>query len=300
MFHIKRDVDCAKKVSIYWTSADQFFFYISFQNSNFEPNAVVYDDCRSEATVVDDKASVQTWNMGTNYSEAWSKAEQKARKPAHYYMTKRHSAALYIYTTNILQPVKHVARTGDRTGKQLRERSDTHSLYFYLSEAIQILRHSQVTCFSTNYTTETLLNLNTSSKPVRFSTFILAPNGQYPTKNATSFEVHTCFGANITHYSALKQNNQVLIPPYELFKVTNIQTDPQKCRVIYRLESNLNCVYDRGSNSLHRISVLPADGFWVVFAIICIITVLLALPFLIVKLLKHLETGAAYNTETPV
>lgn len=300
MFYINSDVDCAKEVSIYWTSADRFFCYNSFQNSNFELNDVVYDDCRSEATVVDDEASVQTWNTGTNYSEAWSKAEHKAREPAHYYMTKRHSAALYIYTTNILQPVKQVTAAGDRTGKQLRERSDTHPLYFDLSEAVQILRHSQVTCFSTNYTTETLLNLNTSSKPVRFSTFILAPNGQYTTKNATCFEVHTCFGANITHYSALRQNDQVLIPPYELFKVTNIQTDAQRCNVVYRLESNLNCVYDRGSDSLHRISVLPADGFWVVFAIICVIIVFLVLPFVIVKVLKHLEKAAAYNTETPV
>lgn len=260
----------------------------------------MYDDCRSEATVVDDKASVQTWNTGINYSEVWSKAEQKAREPAHYYMTKRHSAALYIYTTIILQPVKQVTTAGDRTGKQPREQSDTHSLYFYLSEAIQILRHSQVTCFSINYTTETLLNLNISSKPVRFSTFILAPNGQYPTKNTTCFEVNTCFGANITHYSALKQNDQVLIPPYELFKVTSIQTDAQTCKVVYRLESNLDWVYDRASNSLHRISVLPADGFWVVFAIICIIIVLLVLPFVIVKVLKHLEKAAAYSTETPV
>lgn len=260
----------------------------------------MFDDCRSEATVVDDKASVQTWNTGTNYSEAWSNAEQKAREAAHNYMTKRHSAALYTYTTNVLQPLEQVATAGDQTGKQLRERFDSHSLHFYLSEAIQILRHSQVSCLSTYYTTETRLNLNNSNRPVRFSTFILAPNGRYPTKNATCFEVHTCFGANITHYSALKQNDQVLIPPYELFKVTNIQTDAQRCKVVYRLESNLNCVYDRGSNSLHRISVLPADGLWVIFAIICMIVVFLVLPFVIVKVVKHLEKAAAYNTESAV
>ncbi|XP_049428214.1 uncharacterized protein LOC125886227 isoform X2 [Epinephelus fuscoguttatus] len=43
----------------------------------------LYDDCRSKVRVVTDAAIMQTWNARTNFSQAWSNAEQKAREPAH-------------------------------------------------------------------------------------------------------------------------------------------------------------------------------------------------------------------------
>lgn len=288
-------------VSIYWIHAKEIFssFHNSFQDPNFDLNDEVYDDCRSAATVVTDKAIIQTWDTSTNYSQAWSNAEQKAREPAHDYMEKHHSIAIYMYTNSILQPVKQVLKAAETTGK-LKETFDSRSLYFYLSEAIQILKHSQVTCLTTNYRTETLLNQNISNKLIRFSNFILASSGRYFTRNASCFEVHTCFGADVTHYSALKRNSQVLIPPYEVFKVTDIETDSQRCKVVYRLESNLNCVYDRESNSLHSITALPVAGFWLIFTIICMIIVSLFLPFVIFKVLEnHKKTAAERGSLLP-
>ncbi len=177
-----------------------------------------------------------------NFSQAWSNAEQKAEEPAHAYMEKHHSVAIRMYT-NALRTAKPELETGDISGKHLKETFESRSLYFSLSEAIQILKHGQVTCLSTNYTTKTLLNRNISNKLIRFSTFVLGSDGWGLTRNASCFQVYTCFGADITYYSALKQNNQVLIPPYEVFKVSDIETDAQMCKVVYKLKSNLNCVY---------------------------------------------------------
>ncbi|XP_042340203.1 ecto-ADP-ribosyltransferase 4-like [Plectropomus leopardus] len=238
------------------------------------------DDCRSKATLVTDAAITQSWYTSKNFSQAWSNAGQKAKKPVHQYMEKHHSMAIYMYT-NMLHPVM----TAGRGGKPPEETFESPSLYFSLSEAIQILKHSQVTCLSTNYRTEALLHLNISDKLVRFSTFILGSDRRDFTRDTSCFEVYTCFGADITHYSALKLNSQVLIPPYEVFKVTDTETDTQKCKVVYTLKSNLNCVYDRKSNMLHPISALPVDGFWLIFAITCIIIVSLLLPFAIMKVL---------------
>lgn len=255
----------------------------------------MYDDCSTKATVVTDEAIIQTWDTSTNFSQAWSTAEQKAREPAHDYMKKHHSIAIYMYTSTILQPVKQVIEAAERTGKQLKETCYSHSLYFYLSEAIQSLKHSQMTCLTTNYRTETLFNFSISNKLIRFSTFILGSNRWYVTRNASCFEVYTCFGADIAHYSALKQNNQVLIPPYEVFTVTDIETDAKRCKAVYRLKSNLNCVYDRESNSLHPISALPVGGFWLIFTIICMIVVSLFLPFIVVKVLENYKKAATYR-----
>lgn len=256
------------------------------------------DDCRSKATVVTDKAMMQKWDTNKNFSQAWSNAEQQATEPTHNYMEKHHSVAIYMYTNTMLQPVKQDLETTERSGKRLKETFETHSLYFSLSEGIQILKHSQVTCLSTNYRTETLLLLNISNKLIRFSTFILGSNGWNFTRNASCFEVYTCFGADITHYSALKLSGQVLIPPYEVFKVIDTETDAQRCKAVYRLKSNLNCVYDKESNTLHPISALPVDGFWVIFVITCMIIVSLLLPFVIAKVLEKHKKTAIYSVSS--
>uniref|UniRef100_A0A669C338 NAD(P)(+)--arginine ADP-ribosyltransferase n=1 Tax=Oreochromis niloticus TaxID=8128 RepID=A0A669C338_ORENI len=155
---------------------------------------------------------------------------QHNRKPQHKHLEKDHSASLYMYTKSILQPVNLNFKSANRTGKP-KETFESRSLYSFLTEGIQILKHNQVTCVRTHFKAETLLHLNISNKQVRFSTFMLGSDEWNFARNISCFEVHTCFGADITYYSALKQNNQVLIPPYEIFKVTDIQTETKECRI---------------------------------------------------------------------
>lgn len=264
------------------------------QDVTYDLNEDMDDDCQTKATVVTDKAIMQKWNTSRNFITTWSNAEQRAREPAHKYMEKHLSTAIYVYTKVMMQPFKLNLDTKVITGK-LNKTFEPHSLYSSLSKAIQILKHSQVTCLWTNYQTETLLNLNISNKLIRFSTFILSTDGWNFTRNASCFEVYTCFGADITHYSALQLNSQVLIPPYEVFRVTDTDMDTQRCKVLYRLKSNLNCVYDIESNTLHPISALPAHGFWLIFVIACVIIVSLLIPFVIVKVLENHKKKAVYS-----
>lgn len=237
---------------------------------------------------------MQRCNSSSNFSQAWSDAERNAGEPAHKYMEKHHSVAIYMYT----QAANQDCRTSDYTGEHLRETAESHSFYFLLSEAIQVLKHSQVTCISTKYRTETLLNLTISNKHVRFNTFISGSDEWNFTRNALCFEVHTCFGADTTRYSALKRNNQVLIPPYEIFRITDIETEAQRCKVIYRLKSDLHCVYDRDSNMLYPISALPVEGSLLIVTITCVIIVSLLLPFVIVKTLQHHKKTVIYRSSS--
>lgn len=237
------------------------------------------DSCTFKVLVATDQSVV--WNASTNFSQAWSNAEQQARAPAHSYMEKRHSVAIYMYTQAMRPPGRMVLMEGSEP--QLDPK--TQSLFSDLSEAIQILKHSQVLCHTTTYTTDISWNLTTSGQLLRFSTFVLGSSGCRLQGNAC-FEVHTCFGTDVTHYSALKQNNQVLIPPYEVFKVTHVDSDPLGGQVTHKLESNLDCVYDRESGSLHTIKASSADLSWVIFGIMCSVIVFLFLPFVIYKVLK--------------
>lgn len=248
--------------------------------------ADVYGECRSEPTVVSDEATIQALNTSADYRPAWNVAEEKAKAPAHSYLKWRHAVAIYMYT-GLLKPVQCLLQAGGRKKKRRKRRFDSRSLYADLSEALQILKHSQVTCLHTALVAETLLTPNSSSRLVRFSTFMLGSDRKHLTQNASCFLIRTCFGANVSHYSASKESSQVLIPPYEVFRVVAVQREAYRCKVVYRLESNPDCVYDTDSSSLHPISASPVGGFWLMFIILCLISIPLVLPLVIVKVLDH-------------
>lgn len=223
------------------------------------------------------------WNASTNLSQAWSDAEQRAAAPAHSYMEKQHSVAIYAFTQALRRPGGTVPAAAEASEGQLS--SETRSLFSHLGDALRVLKHSQRLCQTTSYATDAPSGLNLSGKLLRFATFVLGSDGRDFGGN-TRFRVHTCFGADVTHYSALKQNSQVLIPPYEVFRVAGGPSGPGGAPVTYRLESNLNCVYDSRSGSLQQISVSPANLSWVVFGIMCVVVVFILLPFVIFKVLK--------------
>lgn len=254
------------------------FPILDFQEPDLDLNP---DDCTSKVIVAADQSTM--WNASMNLSQAWGNAEQKAATPAHSYMEKQHSVAIYVFTQAAGRPGRTDVTAAE--GSEKRISWETQALFSYLSDAIQILKHSQPLCHTTSYATDAPSDLNVSGKLLRFGSFVLGSGGPHLRGNA-GLEVHTCFGADVTHYSALKQNSQVLIPPYEVFRVTGGHSDPRRGEVTYRLESNLNCVYDRRSGSLHPISASLENLSWVVFGITCIVIVFLLLPFVIFKLLK--------------
>ncbi|XP_043969770.1 ecto-ADP-ribosyltransferase 4-like [Gambusia affinis] len=257
--------------------------------------------CRTKVTVLNDEAMKQKWlTCSANFSEAWSKAERNLKEPAEQYMENSHSLALYMFTEVVLKQGNKNSQPAERTPKQ-RGAFEPISLYSSLSEAILILRQNQVMCLSTSYRTETVLELNISTGQVRFSTFILGSDGWDFNGNVSCFEIHSCFGANITKYSVLKGNSQVAIPPYEVFTVTDVQKQTSSCRITYKLRSNLNCVYDKESNQLHSISALPVEGFWLIFTIICFVLLWLLLLCVIVKVYRRISSaGRVSNSHSSI
>ncbi|XP_077427311.1 T-cell ecto-ADP-ribosyltransferase 2-like [Vanacampus margaritifer] len=260
------------------------------------------DGCNTKPIVLTDVLVVKTMASNTNFSQAWSDAEQKARKPGHKYIEKQHAVAIYMYTKHLL---KHSTNKSEISEYQASKNETIYmdsKLYSSLSEAIQILKHSQVTCLKAIYRTQRHSHVDISNKQVRFGSFTLASDKRSLKRSSTCFQINTCFGVDISHYSALKTNHQVLIPPYEVFKVSDVHPDiTEDCNIAYKLESNLDCVYDTNTKMLHPISASPAKGLWCVVIVTFVITVCIAVAIIIVKTYRkktHLHSRSYFQPVT--
>ncbi|XP_056304484.1 T-cell ecto-ADP-ribosyltransferase 1-like [Danio aesculapii] len=190
-----------------------------------------------------------------NFKDAWREAENHSKMPENN-LTIDHSFAIYMYTGDkVFRDFNNATRSGRENytiGKY-----GWYSLHFLLTEALQILKTTQNRCFDTFRSTKSKFELLNNT--VRFGSFA---SSSYNRRKATffgnksCFEIHTCEGAEITNHSKLNHEKEVLIPPYEMFRVTETKTiDKQNdlwCETVYVLNStgirsDLNCALTKHS-----------------------------------------------------
>ncbi|ROL54705.1 Erythroblast NAD(P)(+)--arginine ADP-ribosyltransferase [Anabarilius grahami] len=186
----------------------------------------------------------KAWDVGKNA------LDQKISK---HDSLKCNYIAIYVYTNTefkIYQIFNNDARNGKQNYKDGTYK--WYSLQFLLTEAIEILRKKQNRCFKTFRGTK--LTFNEIAFPsIRFGSFTSSSLDSYIAKRFGSkscFEIYTCLGADVTEYSRLPYEKEVLIPPYETFKVTAVRTKQYQkdlwCDTVFTLKSSgtrkeLNC-----------------------------------------------------------
>uniref|UniRef100_UPI0037E7E8E8 ecto-ADP-ribosyltransferase 4-like n=1 Tax=Semicossyphus pulcher TaxID=241346 RepID=UPI0037E7E8E8 len=210
----------------------------------------MFDGCHPEAASTIDLFGVFEWHYNRNFSAAWAAVERSAKKPAHKQLTEDHAIALYLYThmKKIQQEFNKAVKKGKHKYSSYGFRF--HYLFFHLTGAIQALRQNKTACTTSYLRTRTRFNRDVINTNVRFGAFAWAAPSKQSFKfngNVSCFEIDSCFGADITYYSATKQPGQVLIPPYEVFHITDVLTNEPWCSVVYKLQStrtprtDLNC-----------------------------------------------------------
>ncbi|KAM4595781.1 GPI-linked NAD(P)(+)--arginine ADP-ribosyltransferase 1-like [Fundulus diaphanus] len=153
-----------------------------------------------------------------------------------------HMQAICVYTAGGREDLYKAFNEAVRTKR--REYGSNflfHSLHFWLTRAIQILRNKQgchVTYRRTNnwFTGEV-------NQIIRFGTFASSSKGANLTHfgKKTCFKITTCFGAYLKAYPKLGDHErEVLIPPYETFKIISkdkFEKDLADCEIVYVLNS---------------------------------------------------------------
>lgn len=196
-------------------------------------------------------------NKDKDFKEAWDMAEKAYMKTRT--LEKEQAKAIYVYTLN--EPKIYLDfNSAVRTQKsEYRTTFGYHALHFFLTSALQTLNaHKPVEkrCLTGFRRANSSFSQDVLNKEIRFGSFTSSSLGSYPKPeifgDKSCFEIFTCLGAEITHYSKFKDGErEVLIPPYEIFKVTSIEKREDMkslpCEVVYKVKStckylsNLNC-----------------------------------------------------------
>ncbi|KAL6486859.1 hypothetical protein MHYP_G00034850 [Metynnis hypsauchen] len=197
--------------------------------------------------LVESKYTEQEKSHTPGFSAAWKNALKNCNKGG---LNINQSAAIYLYTQDKLQNPScsyEVLNNACREEKAAYKSGDFkfYTLYFFLTEAVQKLRKISQRIWSvTSYrrTKVTFKNVAVNQK-IRFGSFT---SSSLNTKDKhfgeeSCFKIKTRYGAKLKNYSAVQHEQEVLIPPYEVFRITAIKKRDQKnnlwCKVVYELKS---------------------------------------------------------------
>ncbi|XP_067438131.1 ecto-ADP-ribosyltransferase 4-like isoform X3 [Thunnus thynnus] len=223
---------------------------------NMVPDAVddMYKGCDKK---MEDKVKTKYFKKESEgrFKEAWKTAEKcsnEKKDPEDKALTKNHLKAICAYTYIFFHSEFNQAV---RTNRSIYSRSfKFHYLHFWLTTAIQILKKNQ-SC-QTAYRRTGDDYTGKVHNIIRFGTFASSSKltNLYQFGNKTCFKIETCSGAYLKNYPTYgTKEEEVLIPPYETFKITNITEgqnnfpDLKYCEKVFVLKSelkdvsNLNC-----------------------------------------------------------
>ncbi|XP_019113465.2 erythroblast NAD(P)(+)--arginine ADP-ribosyltransferase-like isoform X2 [Larimichthys crocea] len=224
------------------------------------PNSVddMYDGCKENIKVQTEYLQDEK-NKDMIFKNAWDEAEQHNRKLyGSNELKKEEIIAIYVYT---LSGDELYADFNNAVRSQKSEYKTTfgyHALHFYLTSALQKLDEEQKAkgreCLTSYRGVDKKFSQDVSGKEFRFGSFTSSSAG-YKIAIAfgrkSCFKIETCYGADISLYSKFPDEKEVLIPPYEVFKVIKIEKRSEEkslpCEVVYEVQStrktlsNMNC-----------------------------------------------------------
>ncbi|NXH55346.1 NARE ribosyltransferase, partial [Rhabdornis inornatus] len=195
------------------------------------------------------------------FAQSWPNAVatwQSKGSPLSPLSSSAQAIAIMAYTTNDLYEEFNAAvREAGRSSQEYRDKFHFKTLHFLLSDALATLRAAQgqkCRCVFRGVR-DKLFKANVGDI-IRFGQFTsssLCKDVAQVFGDTTVFKVWTCHGAYIEAFSQFPDEEEVLIPPFEQFKVTKVI--PKGGKVEIHLNSagtysKYNCEWLTGGDSL--------------------------------------------------
>ncbi|XP_040391310.1 erythroblast NAD(P)(+)--arginine ADP-ribosyltransferase-like isoform X1 [Cygnus olor] len=171
------------------------------------------------------------------YAETWRSAVEKwqSQQGNSIYPTvlrKEQAVAVLAYTagTGLYKQFNAAVREGGRSREYYLQSFHFKTLHFLLTEALRTLREAQDVqdCHTVYRGIKDIRFTAQLHQTVRFGQFASASLKKEVAQkfgNDTLFSVHTCYGVSIRNFSFYPDQDEVLIPPFEVFKVINFTRD---------------------------------------------------------------------------
>ncbi|XP_048017667.1 ecto-ADP-ribosyltransferase 5-like [Megalobrama amblycephala] len=220
-----------------------------------------YKGCSENMThLVKTKYLEKEMSASAEFNKSWQEGEENATKPEDK-LQQIHSVAIHVYTNKDSKVYSNFTSATHTDKQKYKEGTfKWYSLHFLLTEAIQILKKTQNRCYVTYRGTN--VKFDVQNKEVRLSSFSSSSLDRKVIQgfgNKSCFKIYTCEGANLTKYSKYPDEKEVLIPPYETFKVTAVRNRTDQpdlwCETVFVLNStgktsDLNCaLFNRGNHA---------------------------------------------------
>ncbi|XP_058877874.1 NAD(P)(+)--arginine ADP-ribosyltransferase 2-like [Acipenser ruthenus] len=180
-------------------------------------------------------------NKNPALKKAWKIAQRETKRQRHKELSLEQATAIYVYT---MDDVYSAFNAAIRTGGTRYSEFQFKALHFHLTDALKALRPNKNTCYDV-FRGVKLKFKTAKDKTVRFGQFASASLNQSVAEgfgNATLFAIRTCLGVPIKKYSEKPQQEEVLIPPFEAFKVMKVNGNEIRLDHIADQRSNFNCL----------------------------------------------------------
>ncbi|XP_029898153.1 GPI-linked NAD(P)(+)--arginine ADP-ribosyltransferase 1 [Aquila chrysaetos chrysaetos] len=186
-----------------------------------------------------------TWTLAA--AEWRSRQGRVPRLPA---LRPEQAVALLAYTLpeSLYEAFNNAVRKAGRSREEYLGAFHFKVLHFLMSEALRTLRDAQPRrCHHVYRGVRDIRFTAQHHQRVRFGHFTstsLRNESTQPFGQDTFFSVDTCYGASIRNFSFFPTEEEVLIPPFEIFEVTNVTRDKHRAFIHLRSQgtrSTYNC-----------------------------------------------------------
>uniref|UniRef100_A0A8C5M917 NAD(P)(+)--arginine ADP-ribosyltransferase n=1 Tax=Leptobrachium leishanense TaxID=445787 RepID=A0A8C5M917_9ANUR len=173
------------------------------------------------------------------FAEAWDEAtKQWNERKRHISVPKgfkdEYAIALFAYTINgpLHRSFNGAVREAGQSRQYYLRNFNFKVLHFYLTKALQVLDAVETpACHKVFRGIKGVRFKSDPRKPVRFGQFTSSSVNDQSAQmfgEDTFFNIETCYGVRIKNFSFFPGEEEVLIPPFEKFKVTQFTKENEK------------------------------------------------------------------------